>query len=1042
MTKFEYKNILYKAGAGAGKTTELTRFITESALEFKKQNGRFPKLVVTTFTRKATQELKERLMARAIESEDFELTQYFSSSNQVFISTMHGVLSLFLNRFGFRMGLDPALQILGESDLHRLRRRTLKRLFGEHPKFVELLDFFSMNQLLLSLESYHREKSMHPDMQGFGLQDLAEAFEVKLAGLSRSLFEIVDQIQEETSQPSWIEYAGWLKEVAAGLGKNWNRSDFLESFKSKRKPPQSKTSPAVSEELNEWVSFTIDQVKELGSEKYNPQFWQSYEKVGALYQELADLYRPLFEMSKKNLGGISTDDLELLALRCAGQFPEVAESFSKEWDYWLIDEYQDTSPIQERIIDSLKGASRHFVVGDPQQSIYLFRGARAELFHSKQEAFEKVGDEIRHLTTNYRSDPELVHFFNDFFSKIGKSFTFMNPKSLESDADSNGMDECKIQFLMAESRESEVESIAHQIRRWLANGVQAEDICILAKTNETLREIAKGLYLKKIPCHLHSSSGFSKRREVVDAISLLQFLINPDDNFNLLRLLRSPFCRVGDQQLVNLVQNLKSRESLWSMLSGGADVTSDSELSQTKRNLQMALQDTNLLGVGRAFETHLVHFGYLDFSEDYDPTGRRESNLWKLLKRMSDAESDPGFTYHNFVTQILSSGFFEDDGDATPALEPRRVNLMTIHHSKGLQFPHVIVPQMDKKSRPFSVPGFVFCEKQKRWSLSLPSGPDNKREALFVADPIIDEWKLREKKEQERVLYVALTRAAKSVMLSWSGEPQASSLAQLVACNLEEGVHQESGYKYIVVKSISDIMTFVPLEKQTSVTRSKLETAVAGEGLRVSVTHLLKPFGAKTDQQTKSTSPQASEPKWKMQKLLESAERGVAIHRLLETLKYEQEVLDKRLLDQHVFHILGEKSPSTLRSMTEILKFVLEQREVPVSDLIKNGFVEWGFLLKHSGALIEGQIDLWGEHSGVFWVVDYKSGSSEGVEKAFEQLGIYSYALRQSHQELRENKKPLNMAVIFPGEKKVFVKPAPHLEETRAYLDEALKGYS
>ncbi|MGE3974320.1 MAG: UvrD-helicase domain-containing protein [Bdellovibrionales bacterium] len=1019
MSSFQYKNILYKAGAGAGKTTQLTQFITESALEFKKDQERFPKLVVTTFTRKATQELKERLMAKAIEAENFELTQYFSSSHQIFISTIHGVLHLFLNRFGFRLGLDPALQILDAVELHRVGRKTLKHLFASEPRYVSLLDFFTLNQLLETLTIYAREKAMRPDLKPYLKKEIERAFQEKLQSLAQDLKALQSQILSETSHESWMEYARWLEQISSSYFKKWDYASFRDSFEAKRKPSNSKKNPAVTEELSDRVTEIMDEVKELTSEKYDPTFWESYEEVALLYEELAQKYVTQFEANKKQLGGISTEDLELLALESIHKHPDIAQAFAAEWDYWLIDEYQDTSPIQEKIIHHLKGGKPAFVVGDPQQSIYLFRGARAELFQEKLKSFEKEKEEIKYLTTNYRSDPRLVRFFNEFFDKFGKHFSPMVPKDLSEEHQFG-----QVKFLQASTPEKEKESIAYQIRQWLNEGVRAEQICVLAKTNGTLREIAKELYLKQIPCHLHSSQGFSKRREVIDAISLLQFLVNPHDNLNLLRLLRSPFCRLSDQTLVDL--NLTSPSSLWAYMQDAQDTDTREIVS----HLNLALEESDRLGIRGAFEKNLVRFGYLDFSQDYDPTGRRESNLWKLLKRLSAAEADPGFNYYHFVTQILKSGAYEDDGDATPALEPQRVNLMTIHHSKGLQFSHVIVPQLHRKSRPMSTPGFVFNEEDGRWSLSLPLGEDSKRQALFVATPVLQEMKTRDMKEQERVLYVALTRAVHAVMLSWVGDGPASSLARLIQWDLTPGKHEREGYTYEVIDQIAETST-ASTEANSAQIRSLVKTQVSASDRRISVTQVLNQSSRKENRAKADT-----DQKWILQKILNSAQRGITLHKLLETLKYTQGTSFQ--IEEHVKNILGESGQELAPAMAKMMNFVMKQEAVPVENLIHSGSVEWGFLLKHKGFLIEGQIDLWGELKDTLWVIDYKSGTSDDLSKAMDQLKIYSYALKQCFPE-SQNKKMM-MAVIYPAEEKVFLEEAPQLSQVKKDLDRMLES--
>ena len=86
---------------------------------------------------------------------------------------------------------------------------------------------------------------------------------------------------------------------------------------------------------------------------------------------------------------MSIDDLEFMTIKILREKPQIIKPFSEEWNYWLIDEYQDTTPLQAKILDELRGSSKEFIVGDPQQSIYLFRGARSEVFENKRTANKK-----------------------------------------------------------------------------------------------------------------------------------------------------------------------------------------------------------------------------------------------------------------------------------------------------------------------------------------------------------------------------------------------------------------------------------------------------------------------------------------------------------------------------------------------------------------------------------------------------------------------------------------------------------------------------
>ena len=131
----------------------------------------------------------------------------------------------------------------------------------------------------------------------------------------------------------------------------------------------------ASQQTNkEQIKENITALKDFLDKPYFYEIWQlqKYEEYFVIFQQLAKQFIELFENTKKNEGLMSIHDLELTTLNILRTKPHVAKTFSQQWDYWLIDEYQDTTPLQVEILDGLRGTSKEFVVGDPQQSIYLF----------------------------------------------------------------------------------------------------------------------------------------------------------------------------------------------------------------------------------------------------------------------------------------------------------------------------------------------------------------------------------------------------------------------------------------------------------------------------------------------------------------------------------------------------------------------------------------------------------------------------------------------------------------------------------------------
>ncbi|MBO9667531.1 MAG: UvrD-helicase domain-containing protein, partial [Bdellovibrio sp.] len=564
-TSSQLKNTILRAGAGAGKTTTLTQTFLKFASDFKQAHGKFPRIVVTTFTRKATQELKERLLAKALDEKRDDLFQFVSSRSQVQISTIHGVLSLFLSRYGSAIGLTPDYKIMAESEIRRGARKIMRKHILENPLLQELLEEYEFSVLENALLQYFAEQVVFPEARFITKEEQEIETAKVIADIGSRLKRVCLEIEQETSNEKWQEYASTLRTF------DWNSKDLPQLFERLgsmwehiTKPQFRKTSAPFSLSLNEELEELRDRIDKLLEEpRYQPSYWEKHQRNCELFNTLAEAFCADLMKQKLENGLLSMADLETLAYKIISEAPEAAEKFSQEWDFWMVDEYQDTSPIQVELLRNLVGDKPIFVVGDPQQSIYLFRGARSEVFQEKVEEIQAADGDVQVKLVNYRSSPEVLEFFNHYFTKIGSQFAAMTPAP---DKVRKGPEDPVVQVLVTETGEDDEISKEHlatvaRIQELLDNGVSPEQICILSRTHRTLEDIAKVAQDFGVPLQLHSGSGFYERREVLDALSVLKFLVNPHDNANLVALLRSPWLYMADGEIMELCHSFK--HSFW-----------------------------------------------------------------------------------------------------------------------------------------------------------------------------------------------------------------------------------------------------------------------------------------------------------------------------------------------------------------------------------------------------------------------------------------------------------------------------------------------
>ncbi|MCB0361256.1 MAG: UvrD-helicase domain-containing protein, partial [Bdellovibrionales bacterium] len=631
-SSFQLVSEIVRAGAGAGKTTTLTKQVLQVAFEFYHRHQSFPRMVVTTFSRKATQELSERLVVEGIKTDRPDFLDYVSSRASIQISTIHGVLSLFLRRYGHLLDLDSGFRLLSESDAHLMAKGLLREILIDSPRHLDLLETWAVKDLIEMLRFYHCAVLANRDIQVASLETNFSLMGLYFGPEVSQLLKDIKQARSETEVESWKEYFTRLEEILVQIGKlsqskGWTELDQMIS-RLGRKP--SFSTKKVPEAFSPELRHRIEQLwKKIGDKlkKRGVRFesWETIRIQSLAFQDLAESFHSLFLEKKEKLGLIEMGDLELMTLEKLRQHPEVGEAFARDWDYWLIDEFQDTSPVQVELLKLLMGDRQSFLVGDPQQSIYLFRGARSEVFEEKWQDVKRQGGKQMEKRTNYRSNPPLLHFINQVFAQIGDQFSPMEPKKSEGECSREVAVFAEAKYFVHQEEEvqTEMAAIVHHIQRLVDRGVSFENICILGRTNRHLEEVARYLRKQAYPVHVHAASGFYRRREVVDGLSLVRFLLNPRDNVNLIALLRSPFFRVSDQELAEWLGSKPL--SLWDYLQREKVV--HSSLVQ----LSNYLEEVDRIGLSETLRKMVLNEGIMDFSLHYDATGRREANIWKFL---------------------------------------------------------------------------------------------------------------------------------------------------------------------------------------------------------------------------------------------------------------------------------------------------------------------------------------------------------------------------------------------------------------------------
>ena len=686
----ELKHYTLQAVAGAGKTTHLICQVLQSVKKAEGNGQKPPRIMITTFTRKAAGEVKERIMKHAIKEKDWELVHAVSDSSQFFISTLHGILYYFLNKY--HPHWSSFSQLINDRQILFSARSVLRDIFDS--SYFSLLEHYKYHEIL-KLILQHRE-----DLISF------------------------KPLSEKEMHEQWLKTFQSITQTDFEI--DFSKLDSLQE-KYKKQIPDKKNN-SLFDKL-----FTT----------CHPNNFENLEASYLLLQKLTQNFQTQWTKFKKKRGFIQIEDLEYETLQIIQKQKNTVSAFSREWQSWFIDEYQDINPVQEKILNSFtQYAQQVWAVGDPQQSIYLFRRADPHVFARRAEKTKSQGVlEIKNK--NFRSCSSLIQFFNDFFKK---EFHQMSCEKAD-----NPSIESAVQFLIYNNEKEN--ALAQKLCQLLKTN-DPGNICILLKTNQDVMETGHFLKKLKLPVQMHSQSIL--RREIIDALFVLKFLISPLDNENLIGLLRTPYFYMPDWEIVSYSNK---NHALWMTLNQNI------KTHPTVQALNTLIRKSEEEGISSAFSFYLENHLVIDLCHHQDPTGEQEKNLWNLLIEIKTKEQNADFKYYQFIEEKLNQ--FKIYGVDEAGTSPQLLNfiqLMTIHQSKGLEFEHVIIPNADTSLIPPDSDRLVVSSHDQRWGFSIYN--DNK-EALYSVQQKL--WKEHKKEkhllEQDRLLYVAMTRAKKTLTL-------------------------------------------------------------------------------------------------------------------------------------------------------------------------------------------------------------------------------------------------------------------------------------
>ncbi len=459
---------------------------------------------------------------------------------------------------------------------------------------------------------------------------------------------------------------------------------------------------------------------------------------------------PIYKKRMDDLGALDFDDLILRTLELFIANQEVREAYQERFKHILVDEYQDTNPVQYKLITALANKERNvFVVGDDWQSIYSWRGADYRIILNFEQDFK--GAQVIKLEQNYRSTQNIL----DVAHKIITKNTSRSNKKLFT-AEGPGKD---VELMQASSENHEVEMIISKMRDLISEeDRQWKDFVVLYRTNAQSRAFEEACMRSGVPYQIVGGIRFYERKEVKDLVCYLRFIYNPNDSLSFDRIINIPARGIGAKSLAAIQAYAGTLGSLNAALSSiehcpglSGKALRSAQIFWTK----IAKIRTDLVGENVTDIIHAVisHFGLDEFYNDNTPQGiERLENLRELA---SVAASQGAIDLGVFLEDVA----LVSDLDSLSSTG-NTITLMTIHGSKGLEFPIVFIAGLEEG---------VFPHSRSAQSMD-------------------------ELEEERRLAYVAMTRAREALFLVYStrrivyGNPQYNPPSRFVTELLEDNI--------------------------------------------------------------------------------------------------------------------------------------------------------------------------------------------------------------------------------------------------------------
>ncbi len=1080
--------LLLAAAAGSGKTAVLVQRVID-ILTDPNDPVEPRQLLVVTFTNAAAAQMNQRISQRLQEllAEDPSNAYYrrqMANLSAAQISTVHSYCMNLIRANFHLLGVQPDVRLGDQSDMNLLMADLIEDCIEDfyhrdaeekRDDFAQLVKLFAVKgddrnlaSMVKQIYQFLRSRPFYLDWLDKALAAYDSTASIEDSPWGRMILDysrsaLADVKAELIADSAKESDLLWIEELETVLNKGkWDDIfHYLQSHLSEKRHHPS--AAELAKQLGEKLFCCNEEAFRRDLIHLKPRITTLFELVKAFDKRFAE------EKQRRHLMDFA--DLEHFAIELLveklpdGSYgkTELAKQLSDELRYVLVDEYQDTNQSQSLIFQSLSKEDNLFMVGDIKQSIYRFRQADPSIFLGKKRDFCDFDGEhfpaTLFLSNNFRSRREVTEAVNKLFALIMREDTaemeYSHGERLVASASYPDNDRCETEYHMiettarsldgGEAAQEEAFVVAGQIQKLLSEGrmvsdggtqrpIEPGDICILLRSPKSHGELyLQALAQQGIPVLSEVQQNYLDTLEISTAVSLLQTIENPMQDIPLTAALMSVAFRFSPDDMAKI--RIKERKR--SLYLNCIDLANEGD-TQCKAFVEK-LQDYRLRASGvpawQLLQYVLDDSGLMSFVSALEQGEQRQANLRLLVELARNCE-DWGYTgLAGFLRYLERAKEKEEELASAPpsAAQSSAVRIMSIHKSKGLEFPVVFLCETARKfnQRDLNEPillhpeqGFACISNDTVSETSFTTVP---LEALRLSN------RLQMLAEEMRVLYVAMTRAKEKLVITAmhkapkKGEEapklssyaikQADSYAQWLDMALAEREGKDSFfhiYRHDTVTlpesaeevqllhtAEADPLTLAYLDKVLSIPYS--DPAAQRIPSKLTVTDIAKG-------QTDKEQLFSKEPSFLKETKITAAQRGTAMHNFLSCADHAaaQQNLEQEISRMTAARYFTQAEADSL-SRRDIRAYYNSdlfarisaspwvQREF--SFLMDMGREELVHVLPEIGehrVTVQGIADLIFEENGAIILVDYKTDrlpEVEIVEKYRPQLQLYELIL-------------------------------------------------